>query len=132
MARMTSSLRCGRTTVISTSSGIRLWKMSGVWSHFVRLQNDHRRSSQKTQGFLRRVPVAYIRLQLVDGVGLVSDNGVHQVADGNHSDQFPPGDNGEMPNPVLSHDSHAGFNRVIRTDGHQRGRHDLPHLSVFR
>ena len=40
MARMTSSLKCGQTTAISTSPGIRLWKVGGVWSHFGRTPDN--------------------------------------------------------------------------------------------
>ena len=57
--------------------------------------------------------MAYIRLQLINGVGLISDNGAHKVANRNNSDKLASIENGKMTNPFLSHDFHTGFNRVI-------------------
>ena len=59
--------------------------------------------------------MAYIRLQLINGVGLISDNGAHKVANRNNSDKLASVENGKMILAVSEGPVQHTRNRTRRT-----------------
>src|SRR5208282_3262407 len=66
-----------------------------------------------------------IVLQVLDGLFLLGDHGFHQVADGNHAQDFSVFDDGKMAYAIAGHEDHAFVQSVLGGYEEDRTRHDL-------
>ena len=68
---------------------------------------------------------ADIVLQLLDDGLLLGDDGLDQIAQRNHPDQFPLAGDRQMSNAFLRHHTHARFDVLIQAAAYDVRCHDL-------
>src|SRR5712692_489620 len=71
-------------------------------------------------------------LQLLDGLFLLGDDPLHQVANRDHSHYMLAFHDRQMAYAVVGHDGHALIHGVLRSYVDHRARHDLLYLGFLR
>jgi hypothetical protein len=71
-----------------------------------------------------------IPLQLLDVLGLLLDDGLDQVADGQHPDHTAALHDRQVPKSPLGHDLHAVMHRILGRHAHRGRGHDVAHRCV--
>ena len=69
--------------------------------------------------------------EMADGILLLGDDPIHEVADGDHPDYLAVIKNGQVPEAALGDDAHAFADGVIGEDSDHRAGHDFRHCGVF-
>src|SRR5580692_2288413 len=81
---------------------------------------------------LRRVLARDVVRELADGVLLVRDDPLHQIANGKYAHHLSRVHDGKMTNASSSHDSHTFIDLFLRSHEDYRARHDVANRRGLR